>query len=434
MKFIYKNKEAIMKLQRLVVGLSLLLLVMPATLFAAGAQEATGPTEIWFNTPFHGGDAKAMEMLVEDFNKNNENIKIDLTQGSWTEYNAQMNNAVVAGEAPQVGIIMNFSMPPMSPALIPLDDSPVGDLLEKYGVKRDDYVDYIWDIATVDGKQYGIPLDNTMLGIYYNKDLFRSVGLDPENPPTTLAEFEHAAKTLKEAGYYAFHPGAYGQSRWYRRMWMIYLWQMGGEMLNEDMTAAAFNTKEGVDALDYLVSIREKGWNIAGSNGAAQFASGELGMLVNGTWHYLDMAQAEFEWGFMGMPKFFDYQYTWGSNHFLVIPKQPKDKQNLIEPAMQTIKWLSENSHIWGINGGHVPIRRSALNHPDLLSSETWDKTLETFAYMAFNGIYKSKPLHPKINEINAAIEPYIERAYNGTISVEEALRLAERDVNDILK
>lgn len=411
----------------------LALLITTPVLFAEGQAEKAGPTEIWFNTLFHGGDAQAMEILVEEFNTAQDDVLIDLTQGSWTEYNAQMNNAVVAGEAPQIGTILNFSMPTMDAALTPLNDSPEGNLLEEYDIQREDYVDYIWDIASMDGNQYGIPLDNTLLGIYYNKDLFEEVGLDPENPPKNLEEFEYAAEKLTEAGYYAFHPGAYGQSRWYRRMWYIYLWQKGGELLNEDETKAAFNTEEGIEALEYLVSIREKGWNEKGTNGAAQFDAGNLGMLVNGTWHYLGLSETDFEWGFMGMPKFFENQYTWGSNHFLVIPKQAKADEDLLKPAMEAIKWLSENSHIWGIYGGHVPVRRSALENPELRSSETWEKTLETFTDMAFSGVYKSLPLHPKINEINAAIEPYVERAYNGTLDVKEALKQAERDVNKIL-
>ena len=65
-------------------------------------------------------------------------------------------------------------------------------------------------------------------------------------------------------------------------------------------------------------------------------------MLVNGTWHYLDMANVDFEWGFMGMPKFFDYQYTWGSNHFSSFRSKPNSKQDMIKPAMEALKWMSE--------------------------------------------------------------------------------------------
>ncbi len=419
-----------LKNRLLVLGMGLLL-VITFSVMASGAGEDTGPKEIWMNTLFHGGDAQAMEMMVKQFNEANDSVTIDLTQGSWTEYNAQLNNSVLAGEAPQIATVLNFAMPTMYQALVPLNDSPAGNLLEKYDIKRSDYVDYIWDIANVDGKQYGIPLDNTLLGIYYNKDLFREAGLDPENPPETLEEFEAAAEALADIGVYAYHPGAYGASRWYRRMWYIFLWQKNGELLSDSGNSAAFNTRAGREALEYLVSIRERGWNEIGTNGAAQFDAGELGMMINGTWHYLSLAETDFEWGFMGMPQFFDSHYTWGSNHFLVIPRQTDS--SLLEPAMEAISWLSRNSHTWGIYGGHVPIRQSALENPELRSSETWDKTLEVFTEMAFGGVYKSLPLHVKINEINAAIEPYIEEAYNGTMSVADALNAAERDVNAVL-
>jgi len=408
-----------------------LLLVAPFFAAASGTGEEPGSQEILMNTLFHGGDAQAMEMMVEEFNAAQDSVVIDLTQGSWTEYNAQLNNAVLAGEAPQIATVLNFAMPTMYQALVPLNDSPVGNLLEMYDLNRSDYVDYIWDIANIDGNQYGIPLDNTLLGIYYNKDLFRQAGLDPEDPPETMAEFEEAATALADIGVYPFHPGAYGASRWYRRMWYIFLWQNDGELLNDNGTRAAFNTAAGREALEYLVSIRERGWNDIGTNGAAQFDAGELGMMINGTWHYLSLAETDFDWGFMGIPQFFDTKYTWGSNHFLVIPRQADN--DMLEPAMEAISWLSRNSHTWGIYGGHVPVRQSALESEELRSSETWDKTLEQFTEMAFGGVYKSLPLHVKINEINAAIEPYIEEAYNGTMSVADALNAAERDVNAVL-
>ena len=419
--------------KQLSFSIALAVLSLPAALFSAGQQQGTGPAEVWMNTLFHGGDAQAMEMIVEAFNRAHQDTQIDLTQGSWTEYFAQLNNAVVAGEAPQIATILNFRMPTTYAALLPLNDTPVGNLLEAYDINRDQYVGYIWDIANIDGNQYAIPLDNTMLGIYYNKDLFREAGLDPEDPPETLEEFETAAGAIAATGRYAIHPGAYGQPRWYRRMWYIFLWQNGGEILNEAGSAAAFNTPAGLEALEYLVSIRERGWNEAGTNGAAQFDAGELGMLVNGTWHYLSLAESDLDWGFMGMPTFFDTKYTWGSNHFLAIPTQDGADEELIRPAIEAIKWISENSHTWGIYGGHVPVRNSALENRELRESRTWRATLDEFSRMAFEGVYKSLPLHPRINQVNDAIQPFIEEAYNGSITPLMALDAAEAAVNDVL-
>lgn len=408
-------------------------LVATGSLFGGGSAESEGPVELRMNTLFHGGDAQAMEIIVEEFNETHEDIQIDLTQGSWSEYFAQLNNAVVAGEAPQIGTALNFRMHDIYPALTPLNDSPAGNLLDRFDFNREDYVEEVWDLASFDGNQYGIPLDNTLLGVYYNKDLFREAGLDPEDPPQTMEEFREAANALRDAGYYAFHPGAYGAARWYRRTWYINLWQMGGELL--DGNRAAFNNDTGRAALEALIAVREQEWNEPGTNGAAQFDAGELGMLLNGTWHYLDMEDVDFEWGMMGIPQWFDERYTWGSNHFLVIPQQEgPDAERKVEAAAEAIKWMSENSHNWGIYGGHVPIRSSALENSELRNSDAWEKSVSTFTDMAFGGVYHPLPNHPQINEINSAIEPHIEEAYNGTIDVATALSRAEEDVNDVLE
>ena len=78
-------------------------------------------------------------------------------------------------------------------------------------------------------------------------------------------------------------------------------------------------------------------------------------------------------------------------------------------------------------------MRKSALDNAELRNSDTWKKSLGSFAAMAFNGVYHPLPATPKINEVSNAIQPYIEEAYNGTISPEEALQKAEADVNAVL-
>ena len=76
------------------------------TLAASGllAGTARALTPVWLNTPFHGGDATAMEIIVKQMNDEQSDLRIDLTQGGWTEYYAQLYNAVVAGVAPNIAI------------------------------------------------------------------------------------------------------------------------------------------------------------------------------------------------------------------------------------------------------------------------------------------------------------------------------------------
>jgi sn-glycerol 3-phosphate transport system substrate-binding protein len=46
------------------------------------------------------------------------------------------------------------------------------------------------------GKLLGMPFSNSMITLHYNATAFKSVGLDPDNPPKTLAEFANDAQKL----------------------------------------------------------------------------------------------------------------------------------------------------------------------------------------------------------------------------------------------
>lgn len=60
------------------------------------------------------------------------------------------------------------------------------------------YYPRIVDTVTFDGTQWGVPIAFSTKALYWNKDLFKQAGLDPEKPPTTWAEEIEMAKTIKE--------------------------------------------------------------------------------------------------------------------------------------------------------------------------------------------------------------------------------------------
>ena len=59
------------------------------------APAHAAPAKIWFNTLFHGGDADAMETIVKKIMGADPKVQVDLTQGAWTEYYAQIGRAHV---------------------------------------------------------------------------------------------------------------------------------------------------------------------------------------------------------------------------------------------------------------------------------------------------------------------------------------------------
>ncbi len=60
------------------------------------------------------------------------------------------------------------------------------------------YYPHIVDTVTFDGTQWGVPIAFSTKALYWNKDLFKQAGLDPETPPKTWAEELDMAKTITE--------------------------------------------------------------------------------------------------------------------------------------------------------------------------------------------------------------------------------------------
>ena len=55
-------------------------------------------------------------------------------------------------------------------------------------------------VSTYDGRLYGVPLYADVSALFWNKDLFRKAGLDPEKPPTSLAEIREYADKITALG------------------------------------------------------------------------------------------------------------------------------------------------------------------------------------------------------------------------------------------
>ncbi len=62
--------------------------------------------------------------------------------------------------------------------------------------KKEDMVQSLWDTYNFRGKQYSIPFTGDAMIFYYNKTAFEKAGLDPENPPKTIAEMADCAEKL----------------------------------------------------------------------------------------------------------------------------------------------------------------------------------------------------------------------------------------------
>ena len=74
--------------------------------------------------------------------------------------------------------------------------TPVQDFIDKEKYDVSDLEPNVLAYYTVDGKQWSMPFNTSNPMLYYNKDMFKAAGLDPDKPPRTWAEVEEYAKKL----------------------------------------------------------------------------------------------------------------------------------------------------------------------------------------------------------------------------------------------
>lgn len=139
---------------------------------------------------------------------------------------------------------------------------------------------------------YGLPLDSVNMQILYNKELFKKAGLNPDNPPKTMAEFIKTGKALKAAG---ITPFAAGFGTWLGiSLWEVYAWNVMGQngMIQAQNNGKMFSDKNWVKTFKVFADMSNAGIFADGvatwDNPDAErlFTQGKVAMLYDGSWGF----------------------------------------------------------------------------------------------------------------------------------------------------
>jgi raffinose/stachyose/melibiose transport system substrate-binding protein len=145
------------------------------------------------------------------------------------------------------------------------------------------------------GHIYGVPMEQDLMGVYYNKDLFEQQGVAI---PTTYAEFQAAAEKFKAAG---IVPIAFGnRDRWPATNTMSLILGLTAGKATEE--AVLFGDTPWTNDAFKLAAQTFRSWAEAGYfpngfNGIgydeanALFLGGRAAMTITGTWVLQDMAR-----------------------------------------------------------------------------------------------------------------------------------------------
>ena len=142
--------------------------------------------------------------------------------------------------------------------------------------------------GTLDGKEYALPFVTDISVMVWNKNLYKEAGLDPEKGPTSIDEFVEQAKAVaalnKDGVSGSYLSGQGGGSMGFQTYPMI--WASGGDVVNEDGTAATLDSKESQEAYAAWRELAETPNGLGagsqqetGATWTAPFANGKIGVM-----------------------------------------------------------------------------------------------------------------------------------------------------------
>ena len=143
-----------------------------------------------------GGNAGMVDALVAAWNTKNPDRKINLTYIPHTEMVPKIAQAIASGEVPDL-MGMDLIYGPQFEAAGQLVD--ITDKVKDWPELKTAVQGHM-AVSTYDGRLYGVPLYADVSALFYNKDLFRKAGLDPDKPPTSLAEIREYADKITALG------------------------------------------------------------------------------------------------------------------------------------------------------------------------------------------------------------------------------------------
>jgi sn-glycerol 3-phosphate transport system substrate-binding protein len=166
------------------------------------AAPASAQTEIQWWHALPGELGQKVEKIAADFNATQKDYKlVPVYKGTYSEVMTAAIAAFRAKQPPHIVQVFEVGTATMMAAKGAV--YPVYQLMKDAGEPFDPksylaaVVGYYTDTG---GNMLSFPFNSSTPVFYYNKDLFKKAGLDPNVPPKTWPEVEAAAKKLQAAG------------------------------------------------------------------------------------------------------------------------------------------------------------------------------------------------------------------------------------------
>ena len=306
-------------------------------------------TEVTYWQYWTNYEGKAIEHLVNRFNETHPNIKVKMLTIS--EPRKKILLSIIGGTPPDVISAAAEWIPEFAKrdAIVPLDD-----YCKESMITKELFIPVFWKMLNLYGHTWSLPTTPTATAIYWNKNLFKEAGLDPESPPKTIKELEAYSEKLTkkrsdgkilQSGFLpSWPPFAFG----------FYPVIFGGSWGNSDTGEVTANKTENIEGWEWTRKFAEKlgakniqtfyeeCGNYQGPNNP--FYAGKIAIEVNGVWegNFISRFAPKIKWGVAPAPTIDGKPKTIVNCDCILIPRGSKHPKE----AFEFISWLMKPENL----------------------------------------------------------------------------------------
>lgn len=413
-------------------GLFLLCMACLTVGCLAGCGGGSGDDKMIFLI-WDSGQKAGMEALAEAYMAEHPGVEIEVQATGWDEYWTKLEGSAISNTMPDVFWMHSNQMFKYADNGILADCSEIVNVSEYSEIS-------VENARGSDGKLYGVPKDKDMIVLLYHKELFDAAGVAYPDNNWTWDDMESASEQIYEkTGKYGYMAFSHDQIGYWN-----FVYQNGGQILNEDGTVPEFTDAATADAIRYYVDIQKNDWcptqaQFANTGASELFFSGEGAMYYAGNWDLVNLCKTYPEmngkWDVAVLPKC--PNPASGSGRAVIsnsVSYATSANGKHKELAMDFLAFLGseEGQRIQGEAGVAIP----ALNGLE----DTWVKTFAESGYeihvenltemFEYSVKYVNNPSRP-------TWEPRVEQImldiYAGNLSTDEGIQKMQDSVADAI-
>lgn len=376
------------------------------------------------------GQVEPMEKIIDEFEEENPGVTVKLETTPFKEYFTKMDAAAQGDELPDV-----FWMNGLNVEKYAVNDmiKPLNDDISDSDIDLENYPEGISELYDLEGKQYGIPKDFDSVVLVYNKEMFDEAGVDYPDESWDWDKFVEASKELTDTDENIYGFASYQDDQTYYFNTVL---SNGGYIISDDKKKSGFGEPETIEGIQKLVDMIDEHKVSPSHNQMVDnppkdmFMAGKVAMIFDGTWNLVEYAEND---------------YTTDKIDIAVLPslKERKAVTNGLgyvmsnntdhpEEAWKFMEFLGSEraNEIQSEAGEAIPAFEGAEDEWRNSLSSTYDN-LDA----VFDMVDQSEPF-PTSKDTEAWIskaQDELSKAWQGDISVEEASKNIEKEMNEIL-